>query len=264
MKLTADIDGYMDALKSGALKGAAFGLVASAGLSTYLHKRTSFFRGAGGYQKVFVYAVPAAFCTIVNMENSSRAFEATKLAEQQGTDKVEQDVKPAGFYNQFSTWLAEYKYPVIVSGWAASLAGSFWLVNRDKYMTKSQKVVQARVYAQGLTVAMLIASVLLSVSTDQTSKEATQKKADYQSRSWERDIQFVETANHPHGKLASQAQKEESEAARAQLDSKKAPNKASSKQSEPKEAADAKENAKEDAKPEAAPKEGAKLGAQKQ
>jgi len=33
--------------------------------------------------------------------------------------------------------------------WAAAMAGSFAVVSRNKYQTFSQKLVQARVYAQG-------------------------------------------------------------------------------------------------------------------
>jgi len=42
--------------------------------------------------------------------------------------------------------------------WVASIVGSFALVGRNPYLTGPQKLVQARVYAQGLTVAVLVAS----------------------------------------------------------------------------------------------------------
>ena len=38
------------------------------------------------------------------------------------------------------------------------MAIAFGLVSRNKYLTGQQKLVQARVYAQGLTVAVLLAS----------------------------------------------------------------------------------------------------------
>lgn len=55
------------------------------------------------------------------------------------------------------------KYKIILSAWAASLWGSWTIVNKDKYMTTSQKAVQARVYAQAITVVLLLGTILLSM-----------------------------------------------------------------------------------------------------
>lgn len=77
-------------------------------------------------------------------------------------------------------------YPIIIASWAASLGASYYLVNQTKCITKAQKIVQARVYAQGITVAMFLSSVLLSV-TDKPDV-SHQMLADSQSKSWERDL----------------------------------------------------------------------------
>jgi len=68
--------------------------------------------------------------------------------------------------------LNENKYQIIVGTWAASLYGSWKLVNRDRYMTTAQKLVQARVYAQALTVALLLGTLFLSM------REAELKKSE--------------------------------------------------------------------------------------
>jgi hypothetical protein len=44
------------------------------------------------------------------------------------------------------------------------MAGSFALVGRNPYLTGAQKVVQARVYAQGATLAVLVASAAFEIS----------------------------------------------------------------------------------------------------
>lgn len=41
---------------------------------------------------------------------------------------------------------------------------SLGLVSRSKYLTRAQKLVQARVYAQGLTLLVLVATAALEVS----------------------------------------------------------------------------------------------------
>ncbi|WPK27020.1 hypothetical protein PUMCH_004391 [Australozyma saopauloensis] len=67
-----------------------------------------------------------------------------------GTDKV-------------LTFANDHKYKIIIGSWAASLWGSWHIVNRDKYMTTAQKAVQARVYAQAITVVLLLGTIFLSM-----------------------------------------------------------------------------------------------------
>ncbi|SGZ56826.1 CIC11C00000004540 [Sungouiella intermedia] len=61
------------------------------------------------------------------------------------------------------TLVNDNKYKIIISAWAASLYGSWYFVNKDKYMTVAQKAVQARVYAQAITVVLLLSTLLLSM-----------------------------------------------------------------------------------------------------
>ena len=43
------------------------------------------------------------------------------------------------------------------------MLGSFYLINRNPYLTGAQKLVQARVVAQGVTVALIVASAALEI-----------------------------------------------------------------------------------------------------
>lgn len=61
------------------------------------------------------------------------------------------------------TLVNDNKYGIIIGAWGASLWGSWAIVNRDKYMTVAQKAVQARVYAQAITVVLLLGTLLLSM-----------------------------------------------------------------------------------------------------
>jgi hypothetical protein len=56
-------------------------------------------------------------------------------------------------------WLAEHRYQVVFGSWVASMGAALGLVGRNPYLTGAQKLVQARVYAQGLTVAVVIISL---------------------------------------------------------------------------------------------------------
>jgi cytochrome c-type biogenesis protein CcmH/NrfG len=50
------------------------------------------------------------------------------------------------------------------------MVGSFTMVNRNRYLSGSQKLVQARMYAQGSTLAVLLASFALETSDAQKGK----------------------------------------------------------------------------------------------
>lgn len=188
-----DTEDYFKNIQAAALKGAAVGAVVSLGLRAYIkHRSPTFFKTAGGYQLGLLYAAPAAFCSMTNMERMSVKYEQKK--NDAILDSVKKSEAPGPQTSAVTQWFMDYKYHLIVSGWAASMAGSFWFVNRDRFMTKAQKIVQARVYAQGLTVLMLLASVAFSV-TGKDAAEATKIKKAEQSRSWERDLKFVAAAN---------------------------------------------------------------------
>jgi hypothetical protein len=57
------------------------------------------------------------------------------------------------------TFAQDNRYSIVFGSWIASMGGALTLVGRNPYLTTQQKLVQARVYAQGLTMAVVIASL---------------------------------------------------------------------------------------------------------
>lgn len=72
-------------------------------------------------------------------------------------------------YAQMSTgeklrhWGSENRYPLLGASWLASITIASILVGRSPYLTYTQKFAQARVYAQGLTIALFIASAAIEI-----------------------------------------------------------------------------------------------------
>ena len=58
----------------------------------------------------------------------------------------------------------------MTASWLASMGVSLGLVSRNKYLTKAQRLVQARVYAQGLTLLVLVATAAFEVSDAKSGK----------------------------------------------------------------------------------------------
>jgi hypothetical protein len=61
-------------------------------------------------------------------------------------------------FQRSKDWAQENRYPLLFGFWIASMAGSWSMVNRNRYLSGSQKLVQARMYAQGATLAALLTS----------------------------------------------------------------------------------------------------------
>ncbi|KAK9448336.1 uncharacterized protein V1518DRAFT_418704 [Limtongia smithiae] len=57
----------------------------------------------------------------------------------------------------------EHKLPLIFTAWVGSLGLSGYLVWRDKLMSSSQKIVQVRMYAQFLTLLLVVATAVSSI-----------------------------------------------------------------------------------------------------
>ena len=59
------------------------------------------------------------------------------------------------------------QYKVIVGSWAASMAVAGAIVMANRHQTMPQKIVQARMWAQGLTIGVIIGAGVLTQSQRQ-------------------------------------------------------------------------------------------------
>jgi len=67
-------------------------------------------------------------------------------------------------------WGRQNRYSIVFGSWIAAMGIALAIVGRSKYLSTSQKVVQARVYAQGLTLAVLIATAALETADAKSGK----------------------------------------------------------------------------------------------
>ncbi|EEB08197.2 fungal protein [Schizosaccharomyces japonicus yFS275] len=153
------LQGFNRATYTGLARGACLGVTAGLGLC-YLGNRYSH-----GFRKLPVslkswFVIGSSLCaSVIDGEKSGMRYESRQYESLTVTEERPKHIK-------LSDWLLqkydEKKWPLILSSWAGSLGLSFYLVNRDPYSTPAQKVVQARMYAQGITVGLLLVSVYLS------------------------------------------------------------------------------------------------------
>ncbi|GAB0131909.1 hypothetical protein EsDP_00000362 [Epichloe bromicola] len=157
---------YNQVLKGGLLGGSA-SLALGLGGVLVASRRYPAFRSLTIPFRAFLVTSTATFGAIVTAERYSTAFQRQndpghgyKDASQRAIE-VARDNESAR--RRLMDWGRENRYGVVFASWLASMAVALALVGRSP-MSTSQKIVQARLYAQGLTLAVLIVSAAFEVS----------------------------------------------------------------------------------------------------
>ena len=108
------------------------------------------------------------YTAIISADKASRAFEQSRHPEEQYKDASQRERQEleAGksTKDRVTDWARENRYGIVGGSWVASMAIALGIVGRSPYLTTPQKLVQARVYAQGLTLAVLVATAAFELS----------------------------------------------------------------------------------------------------
>lgn len=91
------------------------------------------------------------------LEATNRAAAEARRAEQTEAQRL-------------MNWGRENRYSLVFASWIAAMGIALAMVGRNKYLSTSQKLVQARVYAQGLTLAVLIATAAFETADAKAGK----------------------------------------------------------------------------------------------
>ncbi|KAL2006023.1 hypothetical protein VTN00DRAFT_9677 [Thermoascus crustaceus] len=158
---------YNEVLKGGTVGGIT-GLVGGLAAVMAASRRYPAFNSLTLPLKAFLVTSSGTFFGIVAADHASRSFEAQRNADTQYLENREQrlrreELAQMSFKDRAVAWAKEEKYKIIGATWLASMVGSFVLVGRNPYLSGQQKIVQARVYAQGLTLAVLCASAAFEI-----------------------------------------------------------------------------------------------------
>ncbi|KAL0258677.1 Replication factor C, subunit RFC4 [Diplodia seriata] len=153
---------YNATVKGGSL-GLVAGLAASGAGVFFASKRYPMFRQLSIPFRTFLVTSGGTFVSIIAADRASRRYDIETNPEKkrlEEEEKAQQALLESGktSFDKLKDWAAENRYPIVFAAWLASMGGSFALVSRNPYLSGQQKLVQARVYAQGLTLAVLLAS----------------------------------------------------------------------------------------------------------
>ena len=155
------------------LSGGTVGLIAGLGVGyagvALASRRYHFVRTLTLPLKAFLVTSAGTFAGIIAADHSSRSFETQRNPK----DREFQDLEArrwadehAGmsFTQRALEWGRRERYKIVGGSWIASMATAWALVNRNQYLSGAQKLVQARVYAQFLTLGVLVATAAFEIS----------------------------------------------------------------------------------------------------
>ncbi|KAF7845649.1 hypothetical protein BT93_L1428, partial [Corymbia citriodora subsp. variegata] len=148
----------------GGIIGTAAGLLGVLGAT----RRYPAFRQLTLPLRAFLVTSSGTFAAIISADRYSRKFEEGRNPQKGFTDSATtmqsqlESQKP--FAQRAKDWGTANRYSIVFGSWVASMGTAFALVGRNPYLTGQQKLVQARVYAQGLTLAVVVASLALEAN----------------------------------------------------------------------------------------------------
>ncbi|KAI1204825.1 uncharacterized protein F4807DRAFT_319161 [Annulohypoxylon truncatum] len=158
---------YGQVLRGGFI-GGSLGLTAGVAGVIFASRRYPSFRSLTVPFRAFLVTSTGTFGAIVNAERYSNEFHRRNnpmnfyVDEAQRTAELIRQSETS--WQRFTAWGRENRYSIVFASWVAAMGIALGIVGRNKYLTTSQKLVQARVYAQGLTLAVLVASAVFETA----------------------------------------------------------------------------------------------------
>ncbi|KAF1966403.1 hypothetical protein BU23DRAFT_517989 [Bimuria novae-zelandiae CBS 107.79] len=153
---------YNATVKGGTI-GGLIGTAIGTGVVVAASRRYHSFRALSVPFRAFLVTSSGSFVAVIAADRASNAFDIEHNPEKQREIAREREREDLYYANKTAMerakeWASENRYPILFGFWVASMAGSWIAVNRQSAMSSSQKLVQARMYAQGLTLSALLAS----------------------------------------------------------------------------------------------------------
>lgn len=164
---------YNEVLKGGVL-GGSVGLALGLAGVVIGSKRYAVVRGLTLPFRSFLVTSAGTAGAIMTAERYSIQFGKSHdpmVGYKDATQRAMEEAKSAeSAATRFMDWGRENRYTIVGVSWIAAMGLAMAIVSRNRFLTTSQKLVQARVYAQGLTLAVLIATAAFETADAKSGK----------------------------------------------------------------------------------------------
>ncbi|SNX85813.1 uncharacterized protein MEPE_04522 [Melanopsichium pennsylvanicum] len=144
-----------------AAKGFGYGLAFGAPSAYALNRTWPAFRGLTPAIKLFFVSSIAIGAGVISADKAGIAFDKEHYTDagaavvRRNQTREQKQWEALSARDKALTWAKENKFSVVAATWATSMGGIFAYIQTQP-MTFAQKLVQARVWAQGITLASLV------------------------------------------------------------------------------------------------------------
>uniref|UniRef100_A0A1D1YYU4 Altered inheritance rate of mitochondria protein 38 n=1 Tax=Anthurium amnicola TaxID=1678845 RepID=A0A1D1YYU4_9ARAE len=152
---------YHETVKGG-IKGVGIGLGVTLGLALIAQRFSPTFRKLTLPFKAFLVSSGTSAASIIFAERAGLEYERKKYGYYE--PEIKQVTQDRTSLQKTKDFISENRYGIATSAWALSIVGSLAYTYNNKYLSLSQKVVQARMYAQALTIVLIAAAAAISVN----------------------------------------------------------------------------------------------------
>lgn len=185
-----------------AARGFAFGTVGSALGLALAQPRVATVRTLPTSIKITTVILSGMACGVANAERAGIAYDHSQFNDssaqiQRRLQELRDDRwSQLSAYDRTLAWAKFHKFKVVIGSWLGSM-GASWLYIQSQPLSFSQKIVQARVWAQGLT----LASLLIMAGVTQLPTEADklmEEESERANHSWRSMIREENGEHHKH------------------------------------------------------------------
>jgi hypothetical protein len=150
-------DAHFHEVVKGGLTYGSVGVALSTGALMLGRKYSPGIRNLTVPFSAFLVSAGSTFALIIGCDQYSRSYQQ-RLRNRYAEDVVAHASGALTPTEQILNTFNRYRWHIIGGSWLAGMGGSLALVSRNKYLSGPQKLVQARMYAQGITLAVLLLS----------------------------------------------------------------------------------------------------------
>ncbi|OBZ70409.1 Respiratory supercomplex factor 2, mitochondrial [Grifola frondosa] len=163
-----ELHGHNAATVRGAIEGIVGGFAISLPASFYMQRKWAYYRSLPITIKTLGVVLVVVPCYAIQAERRGVEYAASIWT---GAGKAELQREEAVAQRHWDTltttekvkdWSSRNQYKLILGSWALSMAIAGSIVMRNPHQSSAQKIVQARMWAQGLTVGVMIGAGILT------------------------------------------------------------------------------------------------------
>lgn len=184
MRLINDED--TDVMHQKVLRGAAKGFALSTAVAVtgaLLAQRYTNFSKMRPSIRTAAVSMPILAGVVIGAEEALLAHERELHKEHDMLAPENMEKKAIKRDFNVKQFVADHKYHFCAGAWLAGVAGTLAVSYGNPYLTPTQKAFHARVYSQGITVAALIGTALLTpFATDKRTEAKMESEALFQRR----------------------------------------------------------------------------------